>query len=80
MLLLVFDLFIVSETASSNSSSRKRKRDKFDNDDNDDDGDDESKQKFERVANDGDRVDEVLKRAQLCLQRIKDLKTNFFSG
>ncbi|KAL6345855.1 hypothetical protein AAG906_017614 [Vitis piasezkii] len=38
--------------------------------------DEESNQKFQRV--DGDRVDVVLKRAEVCLQKIQDLKTNFF--
>ena len=67
MLLIVVNLFSVCETASSNSS-RKRKRGIFD--------DEESNQKFQRV--DGDRVDVVLKRAEVCLQKIQDLKTNFF--
>ncbi|KAJ9702909.1 hypothetical protein PVL29_004584 [Vitis rotundifolia] len=67
MLLIVVNLFLVYETASSNSS-RKRKRGTFD--------DEESNQKFQRV--DGDRVDVVLKRAEVCLQKIQDLKTNFF--
>ncbi|RVW92426.1 uncharacterized protein LOC100853090 [Vitis vinifera] len=55
-------------TQASSNSSRKRKRGIFD--------DEESNQKFQRV--DGDRVDVVLKRAEVCLQKIQDLKTNFF--
>ncbi|KAK9291374.1 hypothetical protein L1049_019320 [Liquidambar formosana] len=67
------DILSTSSTATTRgSTSRKRKKGSIEK---------ESKHKFQRI--DGylkkrDRVDVVLERAQDCLQKIRDFKTNFF--